>query len=204
MSTDFLLTSLVVVLVPGAGVLYTVSTGLAGGWRDSLAATIGCTAGIVPHLLAAILGLSAILHMSAQAFQVLKYAGSAYLLYLAWSMWRQRGLSAAAGDSRPKTSALRVAARGVLINLLNPKLTIFFFAFLPLFMSSESSAPAAEMLGLSAVFMAMTLVIFAIYGIAASAVRAAVLSSPSRIRHTQRLFALVLAGMAIRLALSER
>jgi threonine/homoserine/homoserine lactone efflux protein len=203
MSTEFLLTSLVVVVVPGTGVLYTVSTGLSRGWRASLAATIGCTLGIVPHLLAAILGLSAILHMSAQVFQILKYVGSAYLLYLAWSLWRQRGLTAPSGDSSG-TGGLRIAARGVLLNLLNPKLTLFFFAFLPLFMSPESSAPIAEMLGLSAVFMAMTLVIFALYGIAAGAVRSAVLHSPLRIRRVQRLFALALAGMALKLALSEQ
>ena len=203
MSTDFLLTSLVVVVVPGTGVLYTVSTGLTRGWRASIAATIGCTAGIVPHLLAAILGLSAILHMSAQAFQILKYVGSAYLLYLAWSMWRQRGL-AASSDKPRQTSAVRIAIRGVLLNLLNPKLTLFFFAFLPLFISTESSAPAGEMLGLSAMFMAMTLVVFALYGVAAGALRSVLLNSPSRIKRVQRLFAVALAGMAVKLALSER
>ena len=90
-STEFLITSLVVVLIPGTGVIYTVSTGLFLGWRASVAAAFGCTAGITPHLSASILGLSAILHMSALAFQAVKFAGAAYLLYLAWAMWRETG-----------------------------------------------------------------------------------------------------------------
>src|SRR5215216_1262308 len=88
---EFLLTSLAVVLSPGTGAIYTITTGLTLKWRASIAAAIGCTLGIVPHILASILGLSALLNMSAQIFAILKWAGSLYLLYLAWNMWHEAG-----------------------------------------------------------------------------------------------------------------
>jgi threonine/homoserine/homoserine lactone efflux protein len=203
LSTEFLLTSLVVVLVPGAGVIYTVSTGLAQRWRASIAAALGCTVGILPHLLASILGLSALLHASALAFQVLKVAGSLYLLYLAWAMWQDRGMLR---FDRPaqKTDALQIALKGVLINILNPKLTIFFFAFLPLFVSPEVASPTRQMVELSAIFMLMTLVIFALYGILASGISTYLLNSPKVIRRVQRSFAVIFATLAAKLAFSEQ
>ncbi|MBK8906258.1 MAG: LysE family translocator [Anaerolineaceae bacterium] len=203
MNTEFLLTSLIVVLVPGTGVVYTISTGLAQRWRASIAAAFGCTLGIVPHLAASILGLSAILHMSALVFQVLKVVGALYLLYLAWGMWRDTGMFKI-DQSIPKNTALQIALKGILINILNPKLTIFFFAFLPLFVSSEASSPTQQMLALGAIFMLLTLLIFVLYGILASGVSTYLINSPKMIRRVQKSFALVFAGLAVRLAMSER
>lgn len=202
-STEFILTSLVVVLVPGTGVVYTVSTGLALRNRASIAAAIGCTLGIVPHLLASILGLSAILNMSAQAFQVIKYAGVLYLLYLAWSMWRDTG-TLTFNQSIQKRGAIQIALKGILINILNPKLTIFFFAFLPLFVVSEGGSPTQQMMGLSAAFMGMTFVVFALYGILASGISSYLMRSPKAIKRMQRSFAVVFAALAVNLALSEQ
>jgi len=167
-STEFLITSLVVVLVPGTGVIYTVSTGLFLGRRASIAAACGCTADILPHLTASILGLSAILHMSAVAFQSIKYAGALYLLYLAWSMWRETGAMNFNSPAARK-NARQIALRGFLLNILNPKLSIFFLAFLPLFVAPDTASPLFEMVLLSVTFMAMTLVIFIIYGLAGQA-----------------------------------
>lgn len=202
-STEFLLTSLVVVLMPGTGVIYTVSTGLFRGWRASTAAALGCTAGIVPHLLASILGLSAILHVSALAFQVVKMAGVAYLLYLAWSMWRDTGVLRL--DARGTRSGVgRIISRGFLINILNPKLSIFFLAFLPLFVSPDAGGPLSQMFLLSGIFMVMTLVIFVLYGICADRVRIYVVNSPKTLHRLQRSFALVFAALGVKLALAEQ
>lgn len=202
-NTEFLLTSLIVVLVPGTGVIYTVSTGLAQRWRASIAAAFGCTLGIVPHLTASVLGLSAILHMSALVFQVLKIVGALYLLYLAWGMWHDTGMLKF-DQSDQKTNAYQITLKGVLINILNPKLTLFFFAFLPLFVSSDAGSPTQQMLGLGTVFMLLTLLIFVLYGILASGVSSYLINSPKIIRRVQKSFALVFAGLAIRLAVSER
>jgi threonine/homoserine/homoserine lactone efflux protein len=202
-STEFLITSLVVVLIPGAGVIYTVSTGLFLGWRASIAAAFGCTAGIIPHLSASILGLSAILHMSALAFQAVKYAGAAYLLYLAWSMWRETG---ALKFNSPSTQngLWQIATKGILINILNPKLSIFFLAFLPLFVSPKASSPIFQMIILSLIFMAMTLIIFILYGISANGVRRYVVNSPKAIRWLQRSFAATFAVLGVKLAMTEQ
>lgn len=202
-NSEFLLASLVVVLVPGTGVVYTITTGLTLRWRASLAAAVGCTLGIVPHLLASIVGLSALLNMSAQVFSVLKIAGSVYLLYLAWNMWCEAG-TLEITKKNPDTGAIQIAIKAIAINLLNPKLTIFFFAFLPLFVSKNSSSPTLEMVTLSAVFMGLTLIIFALYGILASGISAYLLNSPKVVKRVQQAFAVTLAAFAVKLALSEK
>jgi len=203
MSAEFLLTSLVVVLIPGTGVIYTVSNGLFLGWRASIAAAIGCTAGILPHLSASILGLSAILHMSALAFLIVKYAGAGYLLYLAWAMWRETG-SLTFDSSSSEKGLWHIVRRGFLINILNPKLSIFFLAFLPLFVSPTASSPTFQMIMLSLVFMAMTLVIFVLYGISANGVRRYVIHSPRLIFWLQRSFAATFAVLGVKLAMTDR
>ena len=200
---EFLLASLVVVLIPGTGVVYTITTGLTLKWRASLAAAIGCTLGIVPHILASILGVSALLNMSAQVFSLLKWAGSVYLLYLAWNMWREAGTLEVHTKST-ETSVSNIISKAIAINLLNPKLTIFFFAFLPLFIPRNSSSPTIQMVILSAVFMGITLIVFALYGILASWISAHLANSSKAVKRLQQTFAVVLAGFAIQLGLSER
>jgi threonine/homoserine/homoserine lactone efflux protein len=202
-NTEFLITSLVVVLIPGTGVIYTVSTGLFQGWRASIAAACGCTAGIIPHLLASSLGLAAILHMSAIAFQLLKFAGVGYLLYLAWSMWRETGALSFDAPTRGR-GAGSIALRGFLINILNPKLSIFFLAFLPQFVPAGTADPLLQVGWLSAIFMVMTLIIFILYGFCAHGVRSYVVNSPILIKRLQRSFALVFAALGCKLALSDR
>jgi threonine/homoserine/homoserine lactone efflux protein len=203
LSTEFFLTSLVVVMIPGTGVIYTISNGLFLGWRASIAAAFGCTAGIIPHLTASILGLSAILHTSAVAFQVVKYAGVAYLLYLAWAMWRETGALKFDSKSSPK-GLWQIIRRGFLINILNPKLSIFFLAFLPLFVVTDSTSPTLQMVILSAIFMAMTFIIFVLYGISANGVRRYFASSPKFIVWLQRTFAATFAALGVKLAMTEQ
>lgn len=202
-STEFIIASMVVVLMPGTGVIYTVSAGLFLGWRASIAATFGCTAGIIPHLSASILGLSAILHMSAVAFQAVKFAGAAYLLYLAWAMWRETG-SLKFNSPKTQSGLWQIVTRGFLINILNPKLSIFFLAFLPLFISPNASSPTFQMIILGVMFMAMTLIIFILYGISANGVRRYVVNSPRVIIWLQRSFAATFAALGVKLAMTEQ
>ncbi|BBO77208.1 lysine transporter LysE [Desulfosarcina widdelii] len=202
-SMEFLTTSLIVVLVPGTGVIYTVSNGLFSGWKASVAAAIGCTAGILPHLSASILGLSAILHTSAILYQGIKYAGAVYLLYLAWNMWRETG-SLTLDASGLKTGWWPIVKRGFLINILNPKLSIFFLAFLPLFVPPGTASPTVQMIFLSIMFMAMTLIIFVLYGIFANGVRKYVAHSPRLIGRLQRTFAATFAVLGVKLAMTDQ
>lgn len=199
----FLVTALIVVLIPGTGVIFTVSTGLLHGQRASLFAALGCTAGIVPHLLATIAGLAAVLHLGAVAFQTLKLAGAAYLLYLAWATWRDHGafaVSAAPTARRPRAIMLRA----FLLNILNPKLSIFFLAFLPQFITPQGATPLAQLLVLSGVFMALTCAVFILYGLLAHAFRAHVINSTRVQGWLRRGFAAAFAGLGVNLALAER
>lgn len=203
LSLEFLITSLVVVLIPGTGVIYTVSTGLVQGGRASFFASVGCTLGILPHLLATVLGLAAVMHTSALAFQLLKYAGVLYLFYVAYATWRDKSAFAVDGSAE-RSSAWRVMLKGILLNTLNPKLTLFFLAFLPQFVEADSASPLASLLLLSAVFMAMTFVIFVAYGLLAHGFRRAVVES-ARVQRWLRIgFAASFAGLGAKLALTER
>ena len=202
MSAAFLVTTLVIVATPGTGALFTIAAGLAHGSRTSLIAAAGCTLGIVPHMIAAITGVAAVLHTSAVAFQTLKYAGVAYLLYLAWRTWRDT--TQLEVEDRAPLGAWRVIRTAVLINVLNPKLTIFFFAFLPQFVEPTGTNAVTRMLSLSAVFMLVTLIVFAGYGAFASAMRRHVVSRPAVVVWMRRLFAGTYVALAGRLALTSR
>ncbi len=202
-TAEFCITALIVVLIPGTGVVYTVTTGITTGWRGGIAAAFGCTAGIIPHLLASILGLSAILHMSAMAFQIIKFAGAAYLIFLAWSMWNDNE-ELALGMNNEKRGLTGIAVKGILINILNPKLTIFFLTFLPLFVSSASKSPVLQLFKLSGVFMIMTLVVFIIYGLLANGVRGYIIGSPKAISYMKKSFALVIGFFGVKLAITDR
>src|SRR5215510_12457769 len=176
-SIEFLITSLIIIVSPGTGVLYTLAAGLSRGSRASVVAAFGCTLGSVPHMAAAIMGVAAILHASALAFQSFKYLGVAYLLYMAWSALRERGALRVEKEVGAR-SALQVTISAILINILNPKLSIFFFAFLPQFVSANEPHPLSHMLMLSTVFMLLTFAVFVGYGLSAASIRKHVVSRP--------------------------
>ncbi|MBI1204169.1 MAG: LysE family translocator [Rhodopseudomonas sp.] len=203
MSIEFLITSFIIVVSPGTGVLYTLATGLSRGARASVVAAFGCTLGIVPHIAAAIFGLAALLHTSALAFETFKYLGCAYLLYLAWSAWRERGALTVQPELSQR-SAAQITIKAILINVLNPKLAIFFLAFLPQFVRADEPHLIVHMVGLSAVFMLMTLLVFIVYGLFAAAVRDHVVSRPRVLAWMRRAFAGAFFGLGVKLALASR
>lgn len=201
-NSEFLITSLVVVLIPGTGVIYTLSNGLFLGRRASFLAAFGCTIGIIPHLLASTLGLSVILHMSAVVFQIIKFAGVAYLLFFAWLMWRDSGVLTVSRSKEKKS--WEIVIKGFLINILNPKLSLFFLAFLPQFLPVINTSPIPYLLLLSSVFMGMTFVVFVFYGLFANHMRVHVIHSPKIVKRIQKSFAVIFAILAGKLALTEQ
>ncbi|WP_062224344.1 LysE family translocator [Aureimonas sp. D3] len=203
MSWEFLLTTFIVVASPGTGAIYTLAAGLSGGAKASLVAACGCTLGIVPHMIAAISGMAALFHASDMAFQALKFAGVAYLLFMAWSMLRAKGALGIDQD-RAMLDARQVIGKAILINLLNPKLSIFFLAFLPQFVRADDPTPITRMLLLGLVFMAATFVVFAAYGFFASTLRRYVLASLKVQRWMQRGFAMAFGLLALQLAVTSR
>ncbi|MFF7973327.1 LysE family transporter [Streptomyces sp. NPDC007905] len=203
MSLAFLVTTLVVVVTPGTGVVHTLAATLSHGRRAGTVAAFACTLGIVPHVLATVTGLAALLNASAAAFQAVKYAGVAYLLYMAWATLRGKEGITVEQDGAPAT-APQAIVRGVLINLLNPKLTIFFFAFLPQFVSPDGPHALLRMLGLSGVFMLLTFVVFALYGVLAASVRDHVISRPKVMAWLRRSFAGSFLALGAKLACTAR
>jgi threonine/homoserine/homoserine lactone efflux protein len=204
-SVEFLLTSFVVVLIPGTGVVYTVSSSVGGGRRRGLFAALGCTLGIVPHMLAAMLGLSGIMQAGSAVFEAVRWAGVAYLVFMGVSMIREAGaLSLDDGDDAPVDPMGAVVRRGILLNVLNPKLTLFFFAFLPQFLGFSPGPLDPRLIGLGGVFMLMTLTVFAVYALASAAARDLILSAPVARRWIERALGAFLIGFAARLALSDR
>lgn len=204
MSLEFLLTSFLIIATPGTGALYTIGAGISRGAKGGILAAFASTLGIVPHLLAAVTGLAALILTSAFLYDVLKYGGVAYLLWMAWQTLRDAGpLRVSAETEETLPSAMQIVAAAITMNLLNPKLAVFFVAFLPQFLTDESTHPIQNMLALSAVFMAMTFAVFAVYGLMAAWFRTAILTRPTVITGMRRLFAIGFAGLGLKLALAR-
>jgi len=202
MTPDFLLTALIVAAIPGTGVIYTLACGLSRGPMAAMAAVLGCSAAVLVHMTAALAGLAAILHASAALFQAVKFAGVAFLLWMAWRTLRETGARAGPGAVEERSLA-RIAWRGVALNLLNPKLAIFFAAFLPQFVQPGAGA-TAQMAVLGLVFTGLTAAVFAVYGLFAASARDWILASETALRWMRRAFAACFAGLGLRLALAER
>ncbi|MBJ2150379.1 LysE family translocator [Paracoccus sp. IB05] len=199
MSPEFLLTAFIVCITPGIGVVYTLSVTLGGGARAGIWATVGCTLATVFHMIVAMAGLAAVLHSSALLFQALKYAGVAYLLWMAWAVL-QSGGGMAITAAQSGTPA-RLVWRGILLNLLNPKLPLFFLAFIPQFLPKE--AGLADLVILGSGFTAMTFATFLLYVILGATGRSRLLSSARLMTWVRRAFAASFAALGARLALER-
>lgn len=171
--------------------------------KASLYAAFGCTLGIIPHLLATIMGLAALLHSSALAFQMLKWLGAIYLLYIAWSTWKNK-TAFQINTQVESLNTMSIINKAILLNVLNPKLTIFFLAFLPQFIPANSTQALAHMLLLSSTFMLMTLIVFIFYGLVAHAFRHYVIQSKRVQTYMRYGFTATFVGLSSKLAFSEK
>jgi len=203
MSLEFLLTSIVVIFLPGTGVIYTLAVGLGRGFRASVSAAFGCTLGILPAAIASIIGLAALFHASALAFQIVKYLGVAYLFYMAWNILREDG-ALKLQEQKSKIGHAGIIINGMLLNVLNPKLSLFFLAFLPQFVAGNSGNTISQLAFLAAVFMGLTFIVFIGYGACAALARDYVILRPSVLIWLRRSFAGAFGFLGIRLAFAER
>ncbi|MEE3043905.1 MAG: LysE family translocator [Pseudomonadota bacterium] len=202
MTLDYLITSLIIVALPGTGVIYTLALGLGRGMKASIWAAFGCTLGIVPHMAASILGLAALLHASAVAFEIVRYLGVAWLLYMAWGMWHGTGAMKVTANET-KTGIAKIIRDGILLNLLNPKLSVFFLAFLPQFVTADTPNTTWDMTILGLIFMAMTFGVFVIYGCFAGALRQHVLERKNVMAWIGKSFAAVFVVLSVKLAITN-
>lgn len=199
----FLTASVALSLAPGPDNLFVVAQGVSRGRRPAVAAAWGMCSGITVHTTAAALGLSALLYSSSLAFQVVKYAGALYLLYLAYAALRDSGtpLTAAGSTIVPLTALFR---RGFFMNVLNPKVALFFVAFLPQFVAPDAGDAGLQMFALGLIFMAQAAVVFTIIAVGAGAVGHYLLQRPGAARALSWMAAAVFASLALRLALVRR
>lgn len=199
----FFVTSITVILMPGPAMIFVITNGLTRGTKASIAAAFGTTSGVSFHMLCAAFGLAVIMKTSAIAFGIVKFAGAAYLIYLAIKTLINKDDIVSDGIISEK-SRNSIFLQGFIINILNPKLSIFFLAFLPQFLSPDKLAVTSQTLLLGSVFMSMTIVIFIGYGVFASALRRRVLQSPKILKAIKWCFSSVFMGLGVRLALSDK
>lgn len=205
--------SLLLGITPGPDNLFVLVQSAQRGWRAGMAVVLGLCAGLVVHTAAVALGLAALFAASAMAFTVLKYLGAAYLVWLAWQSLRPRGdaanpadaaAPAASGDARPAGSAWRMVGRGMVMNLTNPKVLIFFLAFLPQFANPARGSVALQIMLLGLVFMVATLLVFGAIAVFSGAFGTLLLRSARAQRWINRAAGLVFLGLALRLATVSR
>jgi threonine/homoserine/homoserine lactone efflux protein len=185
-------------------VVYTVANALGGGWRRGVVAAIGCTLGIIPHMVAAALGLSGVMQAGAVMFETVRWVGVGYLIFMGVSMMRHGGTLTVEDRNAATGSTWLVVRRGILLNLLNPKLTVFFFAFLPQFLDRTPDPLNTGLIGLGGFFMLTTLAVFTVYAFASAAIRDRVLGAPKVRRWIERSLGALLIGFAAKLAVTDR
>lgn len=201
--TLFVVTSIAVILMPGPAMLFVISNGLTRGPKASVSAAFGTTTGVFFHMFCAAFGLAVILKTSAMAFAIVKFAGAAYLVYLAAkTILGKEALVDPLGQS-PK-SGNSIFWQGIFINILNPKLSIFFLAFLPQFIDPKLTSTTSQTLILGTIFIVMTSILFICYGLFASLLRRKVLNSPRILKTLKWCFASVFMALGVKLALSEK
>ena len=205
--------SLLLGITPGPDNLFVLVQSAQRGWRAGMAVVVGLCAGLVVHTAAVALGLAALFAASAEAFTVLKYLGAAYLAWLAWQSLRPRPEAmqnaadpdrAPSPSERPAVSAWRMVGRGMVMNLTNPKVLIFFLAFLPQFANPALGSVAPQIMLLGVVFMLATLLVFGTIAVFSGTFGTLLLRSARAQRWLNRAAGVVFLGLAVRLATISR
>lgn len=199
----FLGASVALTVAPGPDNTFVVAQGISRGRKAAVVTALGMCSGVSVHTTAAALGISALLYSSATAFQILKFAGAGYLLFLAWKSLKEQQILLPKGVEDGRSSWL-LFRRGFIMNVINPKVALFFLAFLPQFVSPGSATAAVQMFVLGLLFMAQAVVVFSVIGWLSGSIGEAVVKRPRIARWFGRLTAGVFASLGIRLALAER
>lgn len=195
-SIDFLIASLIVVLIPGTGVIYTINVGLYQGRKNMFFASFGCTLGIIPHMLVSILTIGLVFELNNNIYEILKILGISYLIYMSWQLWNNKS---SISFNRKKNKKVKILINGFLLNILNPKLSIFLIAFIPQFVQKNSTTIILDVSILSFIFMLMTLLVFILYGMMASSLNIYMLNTNKKQVYLQRVFSLFFVLLACKL-----
>lgn len=189
-SLAFISTSLIIIVIPGPGALYTISTGLKYGHLKSMIAVLGCTLSILPHLAFAIFGVTIIQRINPTFFIFIQILGALYLAYLGWQLIAKNEAISIVQTNLPQSN-LSIFSKGIILNLLNPKLTMFFLSFLPQFLAKDSTNKISQMVLLGLIFMILTLVVFLVFGLLSSAFNHLINNHPKALTLVQRSIGLL-------------
>lgn len=200
----FIAASFLLCLAPGPDNIYVLTQGMTKSKKAAIITTLGLCSGIVIHTIAAALGISVIFKTSEIAFDIVKFAGAAYLLYIAYQAFKHRNAPLDLTVQNSSNELKKLYIKGFFMNVLNPKVSIFFLAFLPQFVSPENGNVPIQMVSLGLIFMALTIIVFSSIGIAGNMLSAKLLEKPSIVKYMNILTSFVLGGLAIKLALSSR
>jgi len=200
----FIGASFILCLVPGPDNIYVLTQGMTKSKKAAVVTTLGLTTGLVIHTTAAALGISAIFKTSEIAFDIVKYAGACYLLYIAYQAYKYRDEPLDLSVQNSSIELRKLYIKGFIMNILNPKVSIFFLAFLPQFVSPSSGSVTLQMISLGLIFMVMTIVVFSSIGIAGNLLSSKLLEQPSIVKYMNILTSFVLGGLGLKLALSSQ
>ncbi|RXI44654.1 threonine transporter RhtB [Malaciobacter mytili] len=200
----FIVASLLLCIAPGPDNIYVLTQGMTKSKKAAIITTLGLCTGLIIHTGAAAFGISMIFKTSQLAFNIVKYIGAAYLLYIAYQAFKYRNepLDLTIKASKKDLKALYI--KGFFMNVLNPKVSIFFLAFLPQFVSVENGNIPMQMILLGVIFMILTIIVFSIIGIAGNLLSSKLLQKPNIIKYMNIMTSFVLVSLGLKLAFSER
>lgn len=200
----FLGASFLLCLAPGPDNIYVLTQGMTKSKKAAIVTTLGLCSGIVLHTLAAALGISVIFQTSEIAFNIVKYIGAGYLLYIAYQAFKYRNEPLDLSVQNSSLELKKLYYKGFIMNILNPKVSIFFLAFLPQFVTTSNGNVPLQMISLGVAFMLMTIVVFSSIGIAGNLLSSKLLENPSIVKILNVFTSMVLVSLGLKLALSER
>jgi threonine/homoserine/homoserine lactone efflux protein len=198
----FLIASCLIGIAPGSDNLFVLTQSIVHGRKAGVWVTLGLCTGLFVHTTAVVLGVAAIVQASAIAFSVLKFAGATYLVYLAWKAFTSAPQALTESDGGNAMDALRLYRRGIIMNITNPKVSMFFLAFLPQFVDPTKGSPAMQTFSLGGLFMLMTLVVFGGVAAMAGQLGRVLKRSPRAQVIMNRLAGVVFLGLAVKIATS--
>lgn len=200
----FIAASFLLCLAPGPDNIYVLTQGMTKSKKAAIVTTLGLTSGLIIHTSAAAFGISVIFQTSEIAFNIVKYVGAAYLLYIAYQAFKYRNEKLDLSVQNSASELKKLYVKGFIMNILNPKVSIFFLAFLPQFVNTASGNVPMQMITLGGVFMLLTIVVFSSIGIAGNLLSAKLLEKPNIVKYMNILTSFVLVSLGIKLALSQR
>ncbi len=196
--------AIILTIMPGPDNLFVLAQSITQDKKAGIATSLGLCTGLLVHISAAVLGISAIIYQSTIIFSIVKFAGAAYLLYLAWQSFRAKGDPPFTLQQQNTQAYIKLYKKGILMNILNPKVSLFFLALLPQFVNPSQGHVAFQMLILGIVFLIQALVLFSLFSIFAGKVRQVIIGKPAIAKRLNTIQGILFTFIGIQIAISKQ